>query len=199
MSGLGLIGGTFDPPHIGHLLLAETALTALTLDQVVFIPVGQPTHKTAMTAAAHRLAMTRAAVISDERFAVDTIDIERPPPHYTVDLVPLLKEQWPDQPLTLILGGDSIADLPSWHRPEVLLASITIAGLERPGHPINWPALEEEFPQIRQQITLFEGPSIFASSTALREKLSQGDCSRYLLPAGVREYISRHNLYQNQP
>lgn len=199
MSGLGLIGGTFDPPHIGHLLLAETALTALALDQVVFIPVGQPTHKAAMTAATHRLAMTRAAILGDERFAVDEIDIERPPPHYTVDLVPLLEDRWPDQPLTLILGGDSIADLPSWHQPDKLIASIAIAGLERPGHPINWPALEELFPDIRRQITLFEGPSIFASSTALREMLSQGSCSRYLLPAGVREYISRHNLYQSHP
>jgi nicotinate-nucleotide adenylyltransferase len=197
MSGIGFLGGTFDPPHLGHLLLAETALEALNLKRVVFIPVGQPTHKTTMTPANHRLAMTQAATLADERFEVASIDIDRPPPHYTADLIPLLDAKWPAQKLTLLLGGDSIAELPTWHDPQRLIHSISIAGLQRPGYKIMWEEINQVIPQAQQKIKMFTGPAIFISSTAIRNDLAQGRCFRYLIPAGVREYINRHNLYQN--
>lgn len=195
MGKIGLLGGTFDPPHIGHLVLADTICTALNLTRVVFIPVGQPTHKTTMTPADHRLAMCRLAIMGDERFEVDTTDIERPPPHFTVDLLPLLQEKWPTDQLTLILGGDSIADLPTWHRPQDVLSSISISGLARPGYEIDWAALQHLHPNIYDRITMVDGPAIFVSSTDLRHQIQKENCPRYLIPAAIRDYIAQNHLY----
>lgn len=195
MAKIGILGGTFAPPHIGHLILADTVLTALQLDRVVFIPVGQPTHKTTMIAADQRLAMCQLAIMGDERLAVDDLDIERPPPHYTVDLIPQLKEKWSGDTLMLILGGDSIADLPDWHQPERLLQSIAVVGLDRPGFTIDWAALDHLHPQIDSRITMVDGPSVHVSSTVLRRSIARGMAPRYLIPAAVRDYIAQENLF----
>lgn len=197
MNKVGILGGTFDPPHIGHLIMAETMINSARVDRVIFVPVGQPTHKTTMTPAKHRVEMTRLAVLGDERFSVDEIDVNRPGPHYTVDLVPLLREKWPDGELFLILGGDSVADLPDWHRPQRLLADISILGLARPGYPIPWETLKALHPNIQQRIKMIDGPSVFISSTSLRSDLNRGICSRYSIPAGVRAYLIAENLYAN--
>lgn len=188
---LGLMCGTFDPPHNGHLTLAKTAANQLNLAQILFIPVGQPTHKTTLTPAHHRLAMTQLAITGRQNFILDTTDIDRPPPHYTATLLPLLQEKYAGHPLWLLIGGDSLRDFASWHNPQAILNSgCHIAVLERPHAHIDWPALEAQLPHIRTKITMLNGPLLDISSTALRHH-----SERHTLPAAVDHYINKHNLY----
>lgn len=199
MDGVGVLGGTFDPPHIGHLLLAETARQQLDLQQVLFLPAGQPPHKRGepVSAPRHRLAMTRLAVAGNRHFAVDTLDMARPRPHYTSTLLPLLQEQYPQQTVWLLIGGDSLRDLPGWHDPESVVAHRHLAVLARPGAAFDWDSLEAVLPGVRAAVTLLDGPSVAVSSTRIRQWAAQGRSLRYLCPPSVRDYIARQQLYQD--
>src|SRR5262249_52902663 len=130
---LGVLGGTFDPPHIGHLILGEYALEILGLSQVLFVPAGDPPHKPGMTRtpAEHRLAMTGLAIAGEERFVVSTVDIDRPGPHYTVDMLRIVQMQFPDAALYFLMGGDSFRDLPTWHNPQALIPLCRFAVMRR--------------------------------------------------------------------
>lgn len=195
---LGLMCGTFDPPHLGHLILAETAAEQLGLARVLFLPVGQPTHKSTLTPAVHRAEMTRLAIADNPRFALDLSDINRPGPHYTYSLLPIIQQQYPTQTLWLIMGGDSLRDLPRWKEPHQLLAQCRLAVLERPGEALNWAELRQLFPTIDQTVTLLSGLSMAVSSTLIRQGVQGNRPLRYVLPPAVREYIAQHQLYQDE-
>ncbi len=198
MKRLGLLGGTFDPPHIGHLLLAETARISLDLDQVLFLPVGDPPHKNdrGINAAAHRLAMTRLAIAGNPYFAVDTSDVDRPPPHFSYTLLPIIQAKYPQAALWFLLGSDSLADLPQWQRPERLLKQCRLAVLERPGVALEREQLQQLLPDLAAQVDWLDGPLVKVSATMVREFAAANRSLRYLIPETVQEYIIHHALYQ---
>jgi nicotinate-nucleotide adenylyltransferase len=196
---IGILGGTFDPPHLGHLILAETACDMLSLSVVLFVPVGDPPHKpdAVITDVQHRVAMVNAAIVGNPRFTVSDIDITRPAPHYSVDTVRLIHEHHPDATLYFLIGGDSLKDIPTWHEPQRIYQQAQLAVMSRPGAAIDMVALEKQLPGIRDRIVFVEAPEIGISATLIRERLRNNHSIRYLVPNGVEEYIIEHRLYQN--
>ena len=195
---LGILGGTFDPPHIGHLILAETARQQLGLEQVLFLPAGEPPHKSArpLSPAAIRLQMTQLAVTGNDAFVVSPLDVEREPPHYTATLLPLLRRRHPGATLWLLIGGDSLRDLPTWHQPREVVRQSRIAVLPRPGAPLHWEMLEQALPDLRARVTMLDGPHVALSSTRLRAWAAEGRSLRYLVPPAVCRLIGDSRLYQ---
>lgn len=193
-----MLGGTFDPPHIGHLWLAQTAQEQLGLGRVLFLPAGQPPHKEkeAVTAVTHRLAMVQLAIQENPHFVLDTTDVQRPPPHRTVTLLPQIQAAYPGAQLWLLLGADSLRDMPEWAEPVRLLAQCRLAVLPRPGVKIDWAPLETAVPGIRSATDWLEGPALALSSTEIRAWAGQGRSLHYLLPATVAAYIKQAGLYR---
>jgi len=198
---IGLLGGTFDPPHWGHLWLAELARIQLDLDQVLFLPVGEPVHKAdqQITAVSHRLQMVSLAIQDNPNFVIDTTDCNRPSPHSTVTLLPLLRLAHPDAVFWLLIGEDSLRDLPTWHEPECLVAQCRLAVLPRPGVEIDWEQLETAVPGSKTAVDMVSGPTLSISATAIRSWVEQGHKPNYLLPTAVAAYIQQHQLYQHKP
>ncbi len=194
---IGIFGGTFDPPHIGHLVIAEHALAQLCLDAVWFVPVGQPPHKPnhRITAAPHRLAMTMLATADHARFCVSTLDLDRPPPHYTVGLFTLLRAQHPSTEFVFIMGADALADLPQWHQPQQLLALTTLAVAARPEVSVDLERLEQHLPGLRARLQWIHAPLVDLSSSLVQRLAAEGRSLRYLVPERVRAYIEAHRLY----
>lgn len=197
---IGLLGGTFDPPHWGHLWLAELARQQLGLDRVLFLPVGQPPHKAGwkITAVSHRLHMVSLAIQNNPHFVLDTTDCDRPAPHSTVTLLPLLQAAQPHACFWLLLGGDSLRDLPTWTDPARLITQCRLAVLPRPEAIIEWARLETAVPGIQTAVDWLSGPTLSLSATAIRAWLRQGHMATYLLPTAVASYITEHQLYQAQ-
>ena len=196
---VGLMCGTFDPPHLGHLILAQTAMRQIPLDEVWFLPVGQPPHKSGVTAAKHRMAMTAAAIAGNPDFVLDKTDVNRPAPHFTADLIPILCEKHPEADFWFIMGGDSLRTLHSWERAHVLIDLCQLAVLERPGEFIDWDYLEAQLPAVRSAVRLISGLSMYISSTQIRQDLAEGIRLRYVLPPAVGDYIEREQLYAPAP
>lgn len=196
---IGVLGGAFDPPHIGHLLLGETAREQLGLDLVLFLPTGQPPHKRErrITGAQQRLAMTRLAVEGHPAFLASAIDIERPAPHYTVTLRPYLETVYGQAELVLIIGGDSLRDLPEWREPQQIVAQWQLAVLPRPDAAVDWVMLEREVPGVREATIMLDGPSVALSSTQIRRWVQAGRSLRYLMPRAVAQYIQEDRLYRD--
>lgn len=196
---LGILGGTFDPPHIGHLLLAESAREQLSLDQVIFMPSGVPPHKLdeEVQAASARLAMVEMAVADHENFTSSRLDIDRPPPHHTVTLIPLVRELYPYCRIWFLLGSDSLRDLPVWYQPQTLIAEVNLAVLARPGLDVDWEVIETAVPGTRAATTMIDGPSVAVSSRQIRTWAAAGRSLRYLLPTAVRDFITSRNLYRS--
>lgn len=196
---IGVLGGAFDPPHIGHLLLGETAREQLGLDLVLFLPTGQPPHKRERrsTGAQQRLAMTRLAVEGHPAFLASAIDIERPAPHYTVTLRPYLETVYGQAELVLIIGGDSLRDLPEWREPQQIVAQWQLAVLPRPDAAVDWVMLEREVPGVREATIMLDGPSVALSSTQIRRWVQAGRSLRYLMPRAVAQYIQEDRLYRD--
>ncbi len=167
---IGFFGGTFDPPHFGHLWLAETAQEQLGLDEVVFLPVGSPPHKqeNGVTAVSHRLAMLKMA-LRDTPFILNTVDVDRRPPHTTISLIPLLQEMYPNTSFWLLIGADSLRDLPSWSEPQGIIAQCRLAVLPRPEVEIDWGNLETAVPGLKAAVDWLGGPTITLSSTCIRQ------------------------------
>ena len=191
------MGGTFDPPHFGHLWLAESARDQLHLDQVLFLPVGEPPHKqgNSITAVSRRLHMTQLAISNHPAFCLDTLDIERPLPHTTCSLLPLVQAAHPDADLWLIIGTDSLRDFPTWHEPENIIAQCRLAALARPGVVVDWNVLETAVPGLRAATDELAGPTMDISSTAVRHWAKHNHSLRYLVPAPVLDFIQQHALY----
>jgi nicotinate-nucleotide adenylyltransferase len=191
----GILGGTFDPPHLGHLILASLAIDALGLDQVWFVPAGDPPHKAAQTPAVHRAAMIGIAVEADPRFAISRVDLDRPGPHYSTDMVQILREQQPDRTFCFLVGGDSLRDLPTWHQPDQLIRRVPLGVMHRPDALIELDALESKIPGLKAAITFIDGPLLDISATLLRDRARRMLSLRYLVPDPVIAYIQAHSLY----
>jgi nicotinate-nucleotide adenylyltransferase len=196
---IGVFGGTFDPIHIGHLILAEEAWSQLELDAVYFVPVGDPPHKQARCIAsiAHRLSMVEIATAPVDYFGVSRVDIDRPGPHYAGDMVRLLQaELGPAAELFFLMGMDSLRDLPTWHDPTQLLAYCRIVALCRPGAQPDWATLEDALPGLRKRVILLDMPELEISSSGLRIRIQAGRTIRHQAPPAVEAYIRKHGLYQ---
>lgn len=196
---LGILGGTFDPPHYGHLGAAQEALHQLALDRVLWVPAGAPPHKPSqpITPAHHRLSMLERALADSPHLSISAIDLERPGPCYTVDTLVLLRAEYgPEPEFFFIEGADSLADLPTWYRPQRLLELCSLAVVRRPGVEIDLDALEEQLPGLRARIHFVEMPLLEISSTDLRCRVRQARPISYLVPAGVEAYIQEQGLYR---
>ncbi len=192
---VGLFGGTFDPVHAAHVALAHAALDALELDEVRWVPTGQPWQKDRrITPAAHREAMVRLAIAHEPRFVLDRIEIERPGPSYTLDTVRELQAAWPGRTWVLILGQDQYAGLHTWHDWRELLGRVTLAVANRPG-PAREPA-----PEVRAFAhRVVPLPMLDISSTGIRAHAAAGGDIAQLVPPGVARYIENHGLYRAVP
>jgi nicotinate-nucleotide adenylyltransferase len=197
---LGIFGGTFNPPHLGHLVCAQEAYGELTLDRVLLIPTRIPPHKSVEhePGPEHRLELCRLAVAGDERFAVSDLELQRDGPSYTVDTLRMLSTQTPQDELVLILGGDIAAGLTEWHEPEQVLELATVAIAERRG--TSRDAVDATLAELRggDRARFFAMPRIEVSSTMLRRRVGAGEPLRYFVPDQVEEYIQRHGLYSQQ-
>lgn len=197
---LGIYGGTFDPPHLGHLILAETAADSLNLSTVLFVPAADPPHKAAQTvrtSAVHRLAMVQQAVAGNPRFAISRVDMDRPGPHYTVDMLRLLRAEYPDVGFVFLIGSDSLRDLPTWSRPAELIQLATLGVMRRPGPEPDLAALERQIPGLRQRIEWIDAPQIEISARKLAGRIAAGLSVRYQITDPVRLYIEQHGLYKD--
>lgn len=199
LTRIGLLGGTFDPPHWGHLWLAELARVQLKLAKVLFLPVGEPVHKQGrvITAVSHRLHMVSLAIQENPHFVLDTTDSTRPAPHTTVTLLPLLHQTHPEAEFWLLLGGDSLCDLPTWTEPRRLIQQCRLGVLPRPGMTIVWDELETAVPGLKTTVDLLEGPTLSISATAIRAWVKRGYRPTYLLPTAVAAYIQQRRLYSS--
>jgi nicotinate-nucleotide adenylyltransferase len=194
---LGILGGTFDPPHFGHLHMAEAALQQLHLDKVLFAPAGvQPLRQNERhTAPEHRARMVELALADLPQFELSRIDLDRPGPHYTVDLVALVQQQHPRAALWFILGEDALADLLRWRDPGRLITLARLAVLHRPGHTPDWPALETALPNLRSRVDWIEHAAIDISATDIRQRVRDGLPIDHFVPKAVADYIILQNLY----
>jgi nicotinate-nucleotide adenylyltransferase len=190
MRRVGLFGGTFDPPHLGHLAIAEWAREQLRLDRVVFMPAGMPPHKRRrdLSSAAARVAMTRLAVRGNRHFTVSTLEVSRRGPSFTVDTLRSLKSRYRGARLYLLIGEDSLNDFGSWHEPGEILRRATLAVAIRPGAGRRARAAREA--------TWLENPGLHISSSAIRARVRAGHSARYLVPDPVARYIARNRLYR---
>lgn len=197
---VGILGGTFNPPHVGHLVCAQEAYVQLRLDLVMLIPAHTPPHKAVddEPGAEHRLELCRCAVRGDERFAVSDIEIRRPGPSYTVDTLEELNLRNPDHDLFLILGGDVAAGLARWREPDRVLSLATIAVAKRSGTARG--SVDKALAALPggERAQFFRMPRIAISSTIIRRRVRRGVPVRYLVPDGVSGYISEHSLYRAQ-
>lgn len=198
MERIGLLGGTFDPPHVGHLILASVVYDALALDKIWFVPAADPPHKQgiAISSADHRLAMLRLAIADDPRFSLSLVDVERPGPHYTVDMVAHLQAAQPTTEFTFLIGSDSLCELPHWERPHELLARCALAVLQRPEYPAELADLEEVLPGIGSRVSIVEGPEVGIASSEIRHRVANRRSIRYLVPDKVEHYIEGQKLYR---
>ncbi len=189
----GFLGGTFDPIHIAHLIIAEEAVDELGLERVVFIPSARPPHKSeeGLTSIEHRLEMVRLAIGDDSRFAVSDLEARRPEKSYTIETVRELKEELGDPgKLYFIMGADSVAQFFTWKDPEALLEECRFVVAPRPGID-----LDGADPRLRGALVTLDMPHIAISATDIRERVRQGRSIRYLVPAGVAAYIREKKLY----
>ncbi len=185
---IGVFGGTFDPPHLGHWLAAVDAVEALALDEVIWVPAAQQPLKAGVVSAdaAHRLAMTRLMVQGDQRFRVDAVELERGGLSFTVDTLRDYRERYPDAALFLLLGSDAAASLPKWREPEGIRALAEIAVLTRGGEAVGLPSGVRAVPTRRVDL----------SATEIRERVAAGRSIRGFVPDAVAAYIAAHGLYQ---
>jgi nicotinate-nucleotide adenylyltransferase len=200
---VGVLGGTFDPIHHGHLVAAEEVRWKLSLDRVLFVPAGQPPHKLGQTVSpvSDRVAMVALAIAGNAGFALSRVDVDRPGPSYSVDMLAALQGQLgPGAELFFIIGLDSLADLLTWHEPSRLVQHFRIVAVTRPGY--DWydlASLEPAIPQARERITIVSVPALDIAASDLRRRFAEGRPIRYQVPEGVEEYIRARRLYAGGP
>jgi nicotinate-nucleotide adenylyltransferase len=195
---IGIFGGTFDPPHLGHLVLAEAAREQLQLASVLWVVAGQSPLKPqgAATPPELRLQMVRAAIAGNPAFAASRVDMDRPGPQYSVDTVALLAAQRPGAAWHFIMGEDSLRDLPRWRRPADLAALCRLAVFQRPGVDTDLTELEAAIPGLAGRVDLVEAPQIDIAASDLRERARAGRSLRYLVPDAVRAIVEQQGLYR---
>jgi nicotinate-nucleotide adenylyltransferase len=197
---LGILGGTFDPPHYGHLALAENARVQLGLDRVLFVLAGQPPHKPdcPITLADHRLAMLEMAIARNPAFAISRVDLDRPGPHYTVEMLSLLRQKYSEAELFFLMGGDSLAHFLAWRDPDGIAQQARLAVMRRPGYASDVERLEQAVPGIRDRLVWLDVPHLDIASSDLRRRVGEGLPLRYLVPRSVETYIREHHLYTGE-
>jgi nicotinate-nucleotide adenylyltransferase len=194
---VGLLGGTFNPPHIGHLVIATQALALLGLDRVLFVPVNEPPHKAidGDPGVEHRVAMCRLAVAGDERLDVSLVDAEVPGPSFTVDTLSRLHDRCPGDQLTFLVGGDMALSLPRWREPAAILSLASLGVAEREG--VARADITERLADLgTENVRFFDMPRIDVSSSLLRRYVAAGRPIRHLVPDAVADYIARQGLYR---
>lgn len=199
---IGIFGGTFDPPHLGHLILAAEAQAQLKLARVLWVLTPQPPHKPErpITPLEHRLEMLRRAISGCPGFELSTVEIDRPGPHYTIDTLGLLQEKYPTGKLVLLIGGDSLRDLPGWSRPREIVAAVYAFGvMRRPGDSIEFDALERVFASICDKLLFIDAPQFDISSSTLRQRIADAGHYRHYLHPLVYDYIQQNHLYRETP
>ncbi len=196
----GLLGGTFDPPHLGHLMLAEVARRKLCLDEVTFIPTGQPWVKASMpvSPAKSRLEMVALAIADRPYYSVSEIEVKRPGPSYTWQTLEELRQQNPGDELYFILGWDNLSSLPSWHQPGRIVQAACLVAAPRMGSPRpDLHDLDAMVPGLAARTVILTEPEIDISATAIRERVKLGLPIGHLVTAPVVEYIARNGLYRD--
>lgn len=198
---IAILGGTFDPPHFGHLALAEDVRFGLGAERVLLIPAAQQPFKThdESAPAEHRLAMTRLAVAGEPGFDVSDLEIRRGGVSFTVDTLEQLRMEHGDAELFFAVGADAALELGDWRRPERIFELATIAVVRRPGFAVDLRALERELPGARGRLIEIGGPNFDISSTELRLRLREGRPARFWLPRSVYDYIQEQHLYREAP
>lgn len=190
---LGVMGGTFDPIHHGHLVAASEVAAAFDLDQVIFVPTGEPWQKSKVTNSEDRYLMTVIATASNPRFNVSRVDIDRDGPTYTVDTLRDIQAAHPDADIFFITGADAITQILAWKDVEQLWGAAKFVAVTRPGHAMQLPSSAPE-----GAIEVLEIPALSISSTDIRGRASNGEPVWYLVPDGVVQYINKHKLYRGQ-
>ena len=196
---IGVLGGTFDPPHVGHLWLAALAADALDLDRVLFMPAAKPPHKgqRLISKGTDRLLMTRLAIHTDPTFELSPLEMERPGPSYTIDSVAELKRLYREAQLYLLMAADSLAQIDGWREPDRLLDEIEWAVGPRTGTELpDRSALEDRFGDRASRVHLLQGPAFDVSSSEIRRRVAAGHTIRYLVPREVEELIIDRELYR---
>lgn len=197
---LGILGGTFDPVHHGHLVAAGEAYHQLDLDLALFVPTGAPPHKNgqSLLPASHRLRMLELAIAGRPHFSVSRVDVDRPGPCYTVDTLELLRAEWgPDPTFFFVEGADSLADILTWHQPQRFLELVHLAVVERPGIEIDVDRLAQRLPGLKSRLHWVQMPLLEISSRDLRNRVRTGQSISYLVPRAVEAYIMEQGLYQS--
>ncbi len=196
---IGVLGGTFDPIHIGHLILAEEVRARLNLAEILFVPAGQPWLKAnlSIAPATHRTQMVRLAIADKPCFKLAAMEVGRPGPTYTVDTIAELKAQLgAGDELFFILGWDNLAELPRWRQPSRLIRMCRLVAVPRPDYPLpDLKALEASIPGLSQRVTLMDKPEIDISAFVIRNRVARGLSISHLVPEPVDEYIRQHKLY----
>lgn len=196
---IGVLGGTFDPVHFGHLAIAEEARVRLSLDVILFVPARvQPLRQHgAVSSPEHRAAMLGRAILGNPHFHLSRVEFERPGPSYTVDTITVLRERSPrGSVFYFLLGADAFVELPRWKDTARLINLCRFVVFERPGAEVEPRSLFLEFPLLRDRTTFLQGPRLEISGTDLRRRVSRGLPIRYQVPDAVEEYIRSHRLYQ---
>lgn len=197
---IGVFGGTFDPPHLGHLILASEARAQLELTRLLWVLTSMPPHKLGqpITPLEDRLVMLQMALAEEPAFEISRVDIDRPGPHYTADTLRLLRGPYPAARLVLLLGEDSLRDLTTWHEPVRIVQECDEIGvMRRPEVSINLAELEAQIPGIRLKLRFVDAPLLEIASHEIRKRAAEGRPFRYYLPKAVYQYIREKGLYRN--
>ncbi len=189
---IGVMGGTFDPIHHGHLVAASEVAQSFDLDEVVFVPTGRPWQKEDVTESEHRYLMTVIATASNPQFTVSRVDIDRAGPTYTIDTLRDLQEQRPGAELFFITGADAVAQILGWRDHDELWDLAHFVAVSRPGHVLTTEGLPSK------NVSQLEIPALSISSTDCRARVRRGHPVWYLVPDGVVQYIAKHHLYRSQ-
>ncbi|MBI5350341.1 MAG: nicotinate (nicotinamide) nucleotide adenylyltransferase [Chloroflexi bacterium] len=199
---LGLFGGTFDPPHLGHLILAEEARTQLNLDRVLWLVSGQSTLKLdrELSPVEARIEMVQAAIADNPHFILSRVDIDRPPPHYTIDALKILAKEFPRDEFYFIMGEDSLRDLPRWREPQEIIKRVTLAVLARPNpsglrDPKGLDDLESKMPGVSSCVVWVNAPQLEIASSEIQKRIREGKSVRYMVTEGVGRVVEERKLY----
>jgi nicotinate-nucleotide adenylyltransferase len=199
---IGVLGGTFDPIHSGHLIIAEEARLKLELTRIIFVPAGQPWLKTnrEITQSVHRVEMVRRAIAGNAHFELSTIEVDRPGPSYSVDTVSILKKQLGGRAkIFFLIGWDSLAELPEWHEPARLIQLCRLVAVVRPGFSRpDLKALESSAPGIAHSVVWLDIPPIDISSSEIRDRVAQGLSIHGIVPEQIERYIKENKLYRKR-
>jgi nicotinate-nucleotide adenylyltransferase len=199
MQSMGIFGGTFDPPHLGHLILAAESRAQLGLERLLWVLTPDPPHKQGQSIAplTERLQMVQLAITNNAEFELSSVEMNRPGPQYAQDTVNLLAAEYPGVNLVYLMGGDSLRTLPTWHRPADFISACHLIGvMRRPGDTVELAALEKSLPGLSAKVRFVEAPLLDIAAHEIRARITEGRPFRYFLPEKVYEYIEEHGLYR---